>query len=126
MARDVRVPSSPSLTVSHAQRHAIPRSTYNKLTAFVSSRGFDVTPHYLGIPTAWLAVFSHTSSSASAHKPRVIGTNSDMDALSGVGHACGHNLIAMTGVAIALAIADALEKFDIPGTIVLLGTPGLL
>ncbi|TFY63348.1 hypothetical protein EVJ58_g3313 [Rhodofomes roseus] len=46
-----------------------------------------------------------------------------MDALPGVGHACGHNLIAIAGVAVALAIGAVLEQFDIPGTVILLGTP---
>ena len=45
-------------------------------------------------------------------------------ALPGIGHACGHNLIAICGVGIALAIRDALVHFDLPGKVVLLGTPG--
>ena len=40
------------------------------------------------------------------------------------GHACGHPLIAIIGVGIALAVKKALEEHDIPGKIVLLGTPG--
>ena len=47
-----------------------------------------------------------------------------MDALPGIGHACGHNLIAIAGVAVACAIKAIMEKFDISGRIVLLGTPG--
>lgn len=47
-----------------------------------------------------------------------------MDALPGIGHACGHNLIGMSGVAVACAIKAAMEKHDISGKIVLLGTPG--
>lgn len=50
--------------------------------------------------------------------------NSEMDALPGIGHACGHNLIAIAGVAVACAIKAIMEKFDISGKIVLLGTPG--
>ena len=46
-----------------------------------------------------------------------------MDALPGIGHACGHNLIAIAGVAVAIAVKSALEKFDISGSVVLLGTP---
>ena len=49
-----------------------------------------------------------------------------MDALPGVGHACGHNLIGMAGVAIACALKAAMEKHNIPGKIVLLGTPGIV
>lgn len=68
-----------------------------------------------------------------------------MDALKGIGHACGHNLIGMAGtklvrdiwyhwstlliwrqgVAVSLGLRAALEKHNIPGKIVLLGTPGL-
>lgn len=47
-----------------------------------------------------------------------------MDALPGIGHACGHNLIAIAGVAVACAVKAALVKFDIAGAVVLLGTPG--
>src|SRR5580698_9324595 len=48
-----------------------------------------------------------------------------MDALKGIGHACGHNLIAIAGVAVACALKRAMEEFDIPGTVELLGTPGM-
>jgi metal-dependent amidase/aminoacylase/carboxypeptidase family protein len=47
-----------------------------------------------------------------------------MDALPGVGHACGHNLIAISGVAVACAIKKAIIKHNISGTVILLGTPG--
>ncbi|THU88083.1 bacterial exopeptidase dimerization domain-containing protein, partial [Dendrothele bispora CBS 962.96] len=54
---------------------------------------------------------------------RTVGVNSEMDALPGIGHACGHNLIAIAGVAVACAMKTALEKFDVSGSIQLLGTP---
>ena len=84
----------------------------------MSSRGFSVTPHYLGLETAWRAEFSHGKGG------RVVGINSEMDAIPGLGHACGHNLIAMSGVGIALALKAALQNHNISGKIVLLGTPG--
>lgn len=37
---------------------------------------------------------------------------------------CGHNLIAMSAVGVALAAKAVLETHRIPGKIVLLGTPG--
>ncbi|KAI0923499.1 hypothetical protein AcV5_009025 [Taiwanofungus camphoratus] len=106
--------------IGYEEKHA-----HDTLTAFMSAHDFYVTPSYLGLPTAWRAVFSHTPSSfnAATEKVRVIGINSEMDALPGIGHACGHNLIAMAGVAVALAIKAALEKHDVPGKIILLGTP---
>ena len=47
-----------------------------------------------------------------------------MDALKGIGHACGHNLIGIAGVAVALALKAAMLEFNISGKIQLLGTPG--
>ncbi|KZT07218.1 amidohydrolase [Laetiporus sulphureus 93-53] len=101
------------------------RRTHDKLTKFMSTHGFDVIPHYLGLETAWSAVYTYKSTSAKAlkEKPRVIGVNSEMDALPGIGHACGHNLIAIAGVGVALAIKAALEKHDVSGKVILLGTP---
>ncbi|KAI8977728.1 amidohydrolase [Trametes punicea] len=96
---------------------------HGRLTAFMSEHGFSVTPHYLGIDTAFRAVFTHAPTDNSPQGIRVIGVNSEMDALPGIGHGCGHNLIAMSGVAVALGIKAALEKHNIPGTVVLLGTP---
>lgn len=84
----------------------------------MSSHGFSVTRH-LHLETAWEAIFIR------GHGGRTIGVNSEMDALPGIGHACGHNLIAIAGVAVAYAIKAAMEKFNISGKIVLLGTPGM-
>lgn len=85
----------------------------------MSSRGFTVTRNYLGLATAWRAEFKRGTP-----RGRVVGVNAEMDALPGIGHGCGHNLIAMAGVGIALALRAALEKHDVPGTVILLGTPG--
>ncbi|KZO92689.1 amidohydrolase [Calocera viscosa TUFC12733] len=87
------------------------------LTKFMESKGFKVTPHYKDLDTAWLATFKHGSGG------RNLGFNSEMDALPGIGHACGHNLIAIGGVAAALGVAEAMKEHDIAGTVTLLGTP---
>ncbi|KAF8690361.1 Peptidase dimerization domain, partial [Rhizoctonia solani] len=98
---------------------------HDVLTRFVEERGFQVTRQYLAdqLPgnTAWKAEFVIPDESG---KPLpVIGLNSEMDALPGIGHACGHNLIAIVGVATALGLKAAMEEHKIPGKIVLLGTP---
>ena len=84
----------------------------------MSSKGWEVTKHYLGLDTAWRAEFTIGTGG------RTLGVNSEMDALPGIGHACGHNLIAIAGVGVALAVKTALEKHCVPGKVVLLGTPG--
>lgn len=85
----------------------------------MSSHGFEVTKHYLGLQTAWKAEFTQGKGG------RVVGINSEMDALPGIGHGCGHNLIAISGVGVALAIRAALQAHNIPGKVILLGTPGV-
>lgn len=40
-----------------------------------------------------------------------------------IGHACGHNLIAITGVACALAVKKLLQENLISGSVTLFGTP---
>jgi amidohydrolase len=51
-----------------------------------------------------------------------IAVLAEYDALPEIGHACGHNLIAAGGVGAFLALAALRE--DVPGRVVLLGTPG--
>jgi amidohydrolase len=40
-----------------------------------------------------------------------------------LGHACGHNLIAVASVAAALATTEILRLHHLPGTVILIGTP---
>ena len=84
----------------------------------MAAHGFTITKHYLGLDTAWRAEFVHGVGG------RTVGLQAEMDALPNIGHACGHNLIAISGVAVALALKAALERHDVPGRVVLLGTPG--
>lgn len=46
-----------------------------------------------------------------------------IDALSGLGHACGHNLIAVSSMAAALATAYVVAEEKLGGKVVLFGTP---
>ncbi|KAF8966342.1 hypothetical protein BDZ97DRAFT_1917719 [Flammula alnicola] len=94
------------------------RYAHDLLTDFMGKQGFKVTKHYLGLDTAWRAEYSQGTGG------RVIGINSEMDALQGMGHGCGHNLIAVSGVGVAIALKAALEASPrVSGKIVLLGTP---
>ncbi len=45
----------------------------------------------------------------------------EYDALPGLGHACGHNIIGVTSVAAAIALAETIEQTG--GKVVVLGTP---
>ncbi|KAF9508824.1 hypothetical protein BS47DRAFT_1384602 [Hydnum rufescens UP504] len=106
--------SCPELAFKEEYAHKV-------LTEFMEAHGFSVTRHYLGLETAWRAAWSNVS--PCKRSVRTIGFNSEMDALPGIGHACGHNLIAIEGVAAALGTKHAMEKCGIEGRVVLLGTP---
>ncbi|KAJ7668311.1 hypothetical protein B0H17DRAFT_949810, partial [Mycena rosella] len=114
---------SPQLRQLSLEIHGHPELGFSEffahdiLTSFMASHGFTVTKHYLGLATAFRAEFTHGQGG------RVLGVNSEYDALKGLGHACGHSLIAVSGCGVALAIKAALEAHDIPGKVVLLGTP---
>ncbi|KAJ7759276.1 hypothetical protein B0H16DRAFT_1689192 [Mycena metata] len=114
---------SPLLRKLSLDIHAHPEVAFTEifahdvLTSFMAAHGFTVTKNYLGLATAFRAEFTHGKGG------RVLGVNSEYDALKGIGHACGHNLIATSGCGVALAVKAALEAHNIPGKVVLLGTP---
>ena len=84
-----------------------------KTQALAAERGFDVTTPAGGLDTAFRAVYGSGS--------LVVGVCAEYDALPGIGHACGHNIIAASAVGTALALAEVAEDLDL--TVVLLGTP---
>jgi amidohydrolase len=53
--------------------------------------------------------------------PLAVGVCAEYDALPGIGHACGHNIIAASAVGAALALADVADELGL--TVALLGTP---
>ncbi|CAH3042218.1 unnamed protein product [Pocillopora meandrina] len=94
------------------------RFAHDQLTEFLADQGFDVIPHYT-LDTAFRAECGEDGG-------LTIGLISEYDALPEVGHACGHNLIAESGVATALGIDPYLSGTYQPRPkvkIVLLGTP---
>ncbi|KIO02232.1 hypothetical protein M404DRAFT_148339 [Pisolithus tinctorius Marx 270] len=103
--------------LAHPELKFEERHAHDVYTAFVEKQGFVVQRHYL-LETAWVATYSHGKGGP------VLGVNSEVDALPGIGHACGHNLIGIAGVAIACAAKAAMGKLGINGKVILLGTPG--
>lgn len=70
-----------------------------------------VQPHYQ-LATAFRAEWEPPAGRA-APRPLQLGFLCEYDALPGIGHACGHNLIAEVGAAAALGVKGALE--GLPG-----------
>ncbi|MGD9622890.1 MAG: amidohydrolase [Mycolicibacterium sp.] len=84
-----------------------------KTQALVAERGFQISPAPADLDTAFRAQFGSG--------PLVIGICAEYDALPGIGHACGHNIIAAAAVGTALALAEVADELGL--TVVLLGTP---
>ncbi|KAJ2840878.1 hypothetical protein FBU31_000019 [Coemansia sp. 'formosensis'] len=89
------------------------------LVDYLESSGFKVERNVAGLSTAFISTYV---SPAGAHGLN-IGFCSEYDALPGIGHGCGHNLIAISGVAMFLATSRVMHKCRIPGTVKLFGTP---
>jgi amidohydrolase len=79
----------------------------------MSDAGFDVTTNYLDVETA----VSATKGTGPLH----LVVCAEYDALPGLGHACGHNIIAASSVGAAIAIGEVADELGIKVT--LMGTP---
>ena len=104
--------------VSH-EIHANPETAFQEvhahklLTDRLDAHGLNVTRGACGLDTAYISEFGTGAAQ--------IGILSEYDALPGIGHACGHNIIASSGLGAALALAKLGD--DLPGRIRYLGTP---
>lgn len=85
------------------------------LTDLLIQEGFDVEINVATHPTGFIA-----RKTSKKEGPR-IGVLAEYDALKGLGHACGHNMIAMMSVGAALAIASVLDELG--GSLIVFGTP---
>jgi len=88
------------------------------LTDLLKKYGFKVECPYAGLDTAFRAEYTRGSGGAT------FALAAEYDALVGIGHACGHNLIGVASVAAAYAAKNYMDKHGIDGRIVVLGTPG--
>ncbi len=83
------------------------------LANILRARGFQVKDGYAGIPTAFRA------EKIIGKGGPVIAFLAEYDALPGIGHACGHNLIAASALFSAIRATEKLRN----GKIVVIGTP---
>jgi amidohydrolase len=110
------------LELSH-RIHANPEPAFEEVQAaswiatILRERGFDVEHPAGSLATAIRAT---KDGGRSGPGPR-IGILAEYDALPGLGHGCGHNTMAASGVGAAIALAALAD--ELPGEIVFLGTP---
>jgi amidohydrolase len=106
------------IDTSH-QIHARPELCFEEhfahdlLTDVLASEGLTVTPKARGIDTAFEA--------RAGHEGTTVAIMCEYDALPGIGHACGHNIIAAAGLGAGLATAALAGELG--GRVVVMGTP---
>jgi amidohydrolase len=104
--------------LSHAI-HANPETAFEehyaagRLTEVLGERGMNVESGICGLPTAFSARIGHG--------PLVVALCAEYDALPGVGHACGHNIIAASSIGAAIALGEVAD--DVGLSVLVLGTP---
>ena len=85
------------------------------LTSYLEREGFHVERGIAGLETAFRATLQ-----GKEERP-VVALMAEYDALPGIGHGCGHNIIAASTVGAAAALKSIMP--EICGTLVVLGTP---
>jgi amidohydrolase len=86
----------------------------NVLTQFLTRYGFTIESPVAGLDTAFVARYKGKKAG-----PR-IAFLAEYDALPGVGHGCGHNLIGAASAGAAVLLSKTLE---LPGEVLVIGTP---
>ncbi|WP_059105964.1 M20 family metallopeptidase [Shouchella shacheensis] len=86
-----------------------------ELTGLLKEAGFSIERGIAGHATAFIA------RKGTAGSGPTVAFLAEYDALPGLGHACGHNIIGTTSIAAAIALSETLEETG--GQVVVLGTP---
>jgi len=100
--------------------HANPEIAYEErqavawLTELLKKHGFSVAVGVANTPTAFVATRRNGTGPTVAFL-------SEYDALRGLGHGCGHNLIATASAGAGIALAGLLDR--LPGRVLVIGTP---
>lgn len=90
------------------------RFAAEQLVAWLRGAGLEVEAGAYGLETAFSAEFGAADGAC-------VAVLAEYDALPGMGHACGHNLIATSGVGAGIALAALGNR--LPGRVRVLGTP---
>lgn len=85
------------------------------LADLLEEKGFSVSWGTVGISTAFTANWGDGEP--------VIGFLAEYDALAGVGHACGHNLLGTAVCGAACALKEYMTAANVPGTVRVYGCP---
>jgi amidohydrolase len=105
-----RIHANPELAFNEENAHAW-------LSEFLEAHGARVERGVGGLPTAFRATITGDASGPT------VAVLCEYDALPGIGHACGHNVIATAGAGAGAALAQALGRLPFAGQVQIIGTP---
>ena len=109
-ALSLRIHSNPELCFKEEKAAAW-------LIEFLGRHGATVEAGVGGLPTAFRATIPGQGPGPT------VAILAEYDALPGIGHACGHNIIATSGAGAGAALAVALKTLPFAGRIQVIGTP---
>lgn len=105
---------------AHPEVRFTERFAANLLTERLRTDGFDVEAGSAGLDTAFTATYGNSE----APSAPTIAVFCEYDALEGIGHGCGHNVIAAAGLGAALATKRWLQAHpQHPGRLAVFGSP---
>ncbi|MEK7248043.1 MAG: M20 family metallopeptidase, partial [Chloroflexota bacterium] len=107
VALSLRIHETPEIAFEEHQSSAM-------LADFLAENGFEVERGVCELPTAFRATFGSGS-------PRIAFV-AEYDALPGIGHGCGHNIIGTASTAAGIVVKELLAEAG-GGTVQVIGTP---
>jgi len=99
----------------HPELGSEERASSKLLVEELRGHGFNVEYPFCGMDTAFKAVYKGEG------KGPVVAILCEYDALPGVGHGCGHNIIGTAGVGAGIAVSRLMK--GLPGEVWVVGTP---
>jgi amidohydrolase len=97
----------------HPEENFAEHHAHDLLSRLLEEEGLSVERHAYGLDTAFAA--------RAGREGPTVAVLLEYDALPGIGHACGHNIIAAAGLGAGLAAATLADELG--GSVVILGTP---
>jgi amidohydrolase len=85
------------------------------LSSELEKHGFKVTRNIAGMETAFVATLE-----GQPHGP-TIAVLAEYDALAGIGHGCGHNIIGTSAIGAGIGLSKVMPQ--LPGKLMVIGTP---
>ena len=85
------------------------------LVNYLEKNNFKIEEGLINIPTSFRATYTSNLPGPT------IAYLAEYDALPGIGHGCGHNLIAATSIGAGIVLSKVIEQTG--GTVIVLGTP---